>query len=734
MTTAVRSNDPAIPWRLRPDLQIQGAGASSGTPWTIKDPLGLNYFYAEAEEMEFLKLLDGQSSLNEILNQLRQRFPQTDFAADNLRQFLMSAVNGGLLIALVPGHSQRLDAIRKRKLSQAVLRRSLSLLSYRFRGIDPASILDFLDRRIGWILQVRYLVLGLLFTTLAMLMVVARYAQLQSELPGIGSLFTAMNLPALALSLLFVKILHELGHGLACRHYGGECHELGILFVGFMPLLYCDVSDSWLQQDPRKRMLVSAAGIGTELFLAAAFAVLWAISHRGFLHTFSLNVMLVSSLNTLFVNGNPLLKYDGYYVVSDWLRIPNLAGESRAAAVGVLDRIILGSSTTPEIRWNAGFHFVMAAFGMASMIYRVFVVTTLLWFMHQTLKTWHLESLTSVLVVSVSVGVAISVYRGARVRMDMIRASAKRRGRAIFGLCITGCLILLALFVPFPYSVNAPFTLTPGVSLPVFALEDGEISPRVSVGDTVRAGDTLAILNNLVLESSLADSRGELNVANVRVNALSTQRSLNSQAARLLPAAEKAVQSSQARFETKLRKVENLNIVSPIDGTVFAARNKPRPKTAFQDSVGWFGQPLDPEIRSAWIARQTLLCWVGRNTDLRAFCLLPQEEIDLVEKDAAVSLTFASMPSARLTGRVVLRKPIPETTVDRELIANRMVFAAGETGRPIETMFGVSVSIDLNSSNPIPPLYASGYAKVRCKPVSLANRMWRFICHTFKFQ
>jgi putative peptide zinc metalloprotease protein len=728
-------NESALPWRLRSDLQIQGTDTGAGVAWTIKDPLRLSYFYAEAEEMEFLKLLDGRNSLNGILNQLRQQFPQTEFAVDNLRQFLLSSVNGGLLIALVPGHSQRLNAIRKRQLSRALLQRSLSLLSYRFRGIDPSVILTFLDRKIGWIFQVRYMILGLLFSAFATLMVFARRSQLESELPAIGSLFTASNLPALALSVLFVKILHELGHGLTCRHYGGECHELGVLVVGFMPLLYCDVSDSWLQQDPRKRMLVSAAGIGTELFLAAAFAMLWTISRGGFLHTFFLNVMLVSSLNTVLVNGNPLLKYDGYYVVSDWLRIPNLAGESRAAAVGILDQIILGSTSVPMVRRAAGFYFGLAAYGIASMIYRVLVITTLLWFMHETLKTWHLESLTMILIVSVLAGLSIAAFYGMRERFHVVRTSeVPQKKRAIIGLCVTACVLLLALFVPFPYSVNAPFTLTPGVSLPVFALEDGEITQYVSAGDVVKAGDTIAILNNPVLDSALAHSLGELSVAKVRANALATQRSVSSQAASALPAAEKAVTSRQARFETLSQKAETLNIVSPVAGTVFPARNRPRPKSELQNGAGWFGQPLDPEIRSAWMTRQTLLCWIGTEKDLRAFCLLPQEDIDLVHEDAAVTLTFASMPSATVNGRVCQRKTIPEMSVDRELIANRMISVSGESNRPFETLFGVAVSVESNLSHGIPPLYSSGYAKIQCKPVSLAHRAWRFICHTFKFQ
>ncbi len=734
MPSASETSEPGLPWRLRPDLQIQAADVSIATTWTIKDPLRLTYFYAEAEEMAFLKLLNGRTSLIGILEQLRQQFPESEFSGENLRQFLLSAVNSGLLRACVPGHSHRLNEIRKRQLAQAPLRRMLTLLTYRFRGIDPTRILNFLDRAIGGIFQVHFMVAGLLMCGLAVLMVLARRGQLESELPGISSLFTATNLPILGLSLLFVRILHEFGHGLTCRHYGGECHELGVLFVGFMPLLYCDVSDSWLQQDRRKRMLVSAAGIGTELFLAAIFAVLWAISRHGFLHTFFLNVMIVSSLNTILVNGNPLLKYDGYYVVSDWLGIPNLAGESRAAAIAVLDRVVLGFSGTLLTRRSFGFQSAMAAFGAASMVYRVLVITTLLWFMYGMLKAWHLESLISVLVISVATGFAISAVRGVHERTRLASASAERRFRAIAGLCVVGCLLLIVLFVPFSYSVNAPFTLTPGVCSPVYAVEEGAIEAGVSVGDEVLPGDVVAVLKNEALESAVTQARGEFMAAKARATGLSTQRSVSNQAASTLPAAEKAVKSRQTRLEKLLLKEQNLTVVSPVAGTVFAPRNRPRPRNQLHEGTGWFGQPLSPEVRSVWITRQTLLCWVGTENDLRAFCLLPQEDIELIEDDAAVTLTFASLPAIPVTGRVSQRKAIPEMSVDRELIVNQMVAVVPETTRPSETLFGVAVSMQLESAGSIPPLYSSGYARIRCVPVSLASRAWRFVCHTFTFQ
>ena len=734
MSAAESFSEPAIPWRLRTDLQIQATEAAVPVAWTIKDPLRLTYFYAEAEEMTFLRLLDGRTTLNRILDQLREQFPESEFSSDNLRHFLVSAVNGGLLRACVPGHSQRLNEMRKRHMSQALLRRMMSLLTYRFRGIDPTPILNILDRSVGWIFHIRCIMAGLLFCVTAMMMVLARRAQLESELPEIGSLFTATNLPILLLSVLFVRIIHEFGHGLTCRHYGGECHELGVLFVGFMPLLYCDVSDSWLQQHRRKRMLVSAAGIATELLLAAVFAMLWTISRQGFLHTFSLNVMFVSSLNTILVNGNPLLKYDGYYVLSDWLGIPNLAGESKAAATAVFDRIVLGLPGTTLRRQSSGFQWAMATYGAASIGYRVLVITTLLWFMYGTLKSWHLEALIGVLVISVAAGLVLAAIGGIRERAGAVRVAPELRLRAVTGLSVFVCLLIIALFIPFSYSVEAPFTLTPGVSLPIYALEDGSIEPQVAAGDKVRAGDVVAMFKNDALDSAVAQAQGNFREAKVRATALSTQRSANSEAARALPAAEKALWSREARLTKLTQKEQNLTVVSPIKGIVFPARNVPRRGIHGQDAMGWFGQPLDQRIRSAWMTRQTLLCWIGTEKDLRALCLLQEEEIELIDDGAVVTLVFTSMPAESIVGRVTQRKTIPEDSVDRELVVNQMVSVIPETDRPGETLFGVAVSLDLDSAAAIPPLYSTGYAKIRCAPVSLAGRAWRFVCHTFTFQ
>jgi len=233
----------------------------------------------------------------------------------------------------------------------------------------------------------------------------------------------------------------------------------------------------------------------------------------------------------------------------------------------------------------------------------------------------------------------------------------------------------------------------------------------------------------------LTRAGGELRLAQARATALSTRRSSSTEAANALPSALKAVQSRESRLASLQLKQNDLTIVSPASGTVFPPRNKPRPTAQQSLDSAWFGLPLSPQNRSAWMASQTLLCWIGQPDDLRVFCLLTQQDIELIGDNALVTVTFASLPSSPMTGRVRQRKTIPESAVDRELVANHMVAVSNAaTNRPGETLFGVYVALDTSSARTIPPLYSTGYASVNCAPVSLARRAWRFMCHTFTFR
>lgn len=727
--------DTPVPWRLRSDLEIEPAERFRLQAWTIKDPLRLSYFRVEAEELAFLKLLDGRRPLSAVASDLERQFPGSTFSTINLRMFLNSAISGSLLRSTQPGFGSRLAAVARQQQSAATFRRLFSILTHRFRGVDPSGVLKWLHETIGWVYQTWFLRLCMAVILAAVMMVVPRLEQLKTELPQMTELAAGGHIPLLLVAIIVVKVLHEIGHGLTCHHFGGECHELGILVVGFLPLLYCDVSDSWLQQDRHRRIFVASAGIAVELILAATCGILWAISNPGPLHALFLNIFLVCSLNTLLINGNPLMRYDGYYVASDLLRIPNLSSESRGCAGAWFDRVVLGIPRLAGKQRSVAADIGLTGFAVASSVYRILMVATLLFVMQQLLRPFGMELVAGLLSATVLLGFLVSLVQGVRRRFADVGHSLPGRLRALGGVSVLAMLVIGLLWVPFPHHVSAPFTLEPGTAVPIYVTVPGHAEPLVSLGDQIEAGTAIARLHNAELDLLTARTAGDMRLAETRIAGLRSRRAAVPASATALPAAVKAAAATRARLDTLTEKSSHLTIRSPVSGIVLSAREIPRPGWKDRNQGAWFGNPLDHANGTVWVEEQTLLCWVGQYTQLRATCLVAQQDVEFVLDQAEAELVFRSVPSRPRSGHVVHIHLTPEVAVSRELVATRQIPTIDpRSGIPAETLYSVQVQLNPMESEPQPPLYATGSARIQCPPMSLAERIWRLICHTFAFR
>jgi putative peptide zinc metalloprotease protein len=181
------------------------------------------------------------------------------------------------------------------------------------------------------------------------------------------------NLLAIGLTFPFVKALHELGHGFATRHWGGEVHEIGVMLLVFMPVPYVDASAASAFRERRKRAIVGAAGIVVELFVAALALFVWLEVQPGAVRATAYNVMLISGVSTLLFNGNPLLRFDGYYVFSDLIEIPNLAQRSTAYVGYLFQRHLFGVEDARSPATAPGEPGWFVAYAVASFVYRVFL-------------------------------------------------------------------------------------------------------------------------------------------------------------------------------------------------------------------------------------------------------------------------------------------------------------------------------------------------------------------------
>src|SRR5262249_54993159 len=187
---------------------------------------------------------------------------------------------------------------------------------------------------------------------------------------------------------------HELGHAITCKRFGGECNRMGIMLLVFTPALCCDVSDAWTFRERWKRIAVSAAGVTVELVLAALATLVWSVTQSGWVNALALNVIFVCSVSTLLINGNPLLRYDGYYVLADWLGTPNLQQQAsttlRRGVVWLLTGVRLDqprflAEPHPAVLWS---------YAVLSLVYRVVVLVGIIWFLDRILRPWGLGTIS----------------------------------------------------------------------------------------------------------------------------------------------------------------------------------------------------------------------------------------------------------------------------------------------------------------------------------------------------
>ena len=190
--------------------------------------------------------------------------------------------------------------------------------------------------------------------------------------------------------LIFTKTIHEFGHGLMCKHFGGECHEIGFMLLVLTPAMFCNTSDSWVLPNRWHRIAIGAAGMYVEIFMAAICTFIWWFTMPGWIHYLALNIMFLSSVSTIVFNLNPLLRYDGYYMLSDFLEIPNLAQKSKLSLTSKLRVWCLGMKPVNERLLPERHQVMFAVYSVASFVYRWFVMIVIFWFLAKVFEPYGL--------------------------------------------------------------------------------------------------------------------------------------------------------------------------------------------------------------------------------------------------------------------------------------------------------------------------------------------------------
>jgi putative peptide zinc metalloprotease protein len=364
--------------------------------WVVKEPVGLNYFRFEEEEYFLLRALDGGTSLDDLKARFEAAFPPQKIALDVLQRFLGSLHRSGLVVADAAGQGEQLKRRRDERKRKERTSQLANILSLRFKGFDPENLLNALYPWTRWFFSLPAMVCCLLLALSALALIVVQFDTFQAKLPTFQQFFAAENWIWLAVALAATKILHEFGHALSCKHFGGECHEMGVMLLVLTPCLYCNVSDSWMLPSKWRRAAIGAAGMYVEVVIASLCVFLWWFSNPGVLNYLCLSTIFVCSVGTVLFNGNPLLRYDGYYILSDLLEIPNLRQKASSILSRKLGAWCLGLKEPADPFLPRRKREWFAAYAVAAAVYRWVVTLAILWFLHKMFEPYRLEIIANI--------------------------------------------------------------------------------------------------------------------------------------------------------------------------------------------------------------------------------------------------------------------------------------------------------------------------------------------------
>ncbi len=469
-----------------------------GRIWHVLRDAGSNDFFRLNEAAyRFVALLDGRRTVRQVWRLCNEQLGDAAPTQGEAIQLLGRLYTSNLLMAEMPPDAASLLKRYRQRITRQVQGQLMNLMFLRIPLIDPDRFLERWRGVFGWLFSWVGFVLWVALLGTGIYFIAGRPDELWNAAEGI---LAPANLPLLYLAMVITKVFHEFGHAFAVKRFGraeggrGEVHTMGVMLLVFMPLPFVDASSAWAFRSKLRRVVVGCAGMIVELGVAAVAAIVWAnTAPGGILHPVCYNIMFIASVSSLLFNANPLLRFDGYYILSDLLEIPNLHQRSRQYLYYLVKRYAWAVPRRQNPAHTTGERIWFVVFGIASTIYRVFIFAVIVLFVTDRLpRPLSIVALTfaAVAVVGWLVVPLVKFVRYLFSSPELLRA----RTRAI----TTTAAFVIALvtgigLIPAPDHVRAEGVVEPVDMAVIHAEEAGYLVDYLPSGQMVSAGNEVLV-------------------------------------------------------------------------------------------------------------------------------------------------------------------------------------------------------------------------------------------------
>ena len=692
--------------RLRSHASVHRHSYRGRLWYVLQDRSSARFHRFSPEAYLVIGLMDGRRSLREIWDIACARLGDDAPTQDEVIHILATLHRANVLFTDAPTDLAELQQ-RRQTQSRMKLRQYISNpLALRIPLIDPdafvSGLVPWLRPLLGW----TGALLWLLLVGTALVLGASQWNELSK---GVSDrLLSADNLLLIGLVFPLAKIVHEFGHAIAVKALGGEVHEMGVMLLVLMPVPYVDASASLAFRSKRDRMLVGAAGMLAELLLASLAMFVWLNVQPGLVRALAFNTMMIAGITTVVFNANPLLRFDGYYILSDALEIPNLGQRSNTYLAYLVKRHLLRIKSASMADTAPGERPWFFFFAIASFLYRIFISVAIALLVAQqyfvvgvVLGLWSLNN---------------ALVQPLGKKLVFLFSSSElqgRRGRALATVALLALLVVGVVgYLPAPSS-----TRTEGVAVVpenghVRSASDGFVKSVQAVnGQFVRRGDVLIVLEDPELNARHRVLQAQLREQQARYAAANTDRVQMS-------LIRDDIAHIEARRDMAATRVLELVIRSPADGLFMMSNTADAP--------------------GKYVRRGDLLAYAVDPQRLAVQVVVPQADIDLVRQmTRRVELRMVERVAEVVTATV--RRVVPAATSQLPSLAlsaqgggelSLDPGAGHDSARPNEAKAATTLflfELDITTEHRPLPIGSRIYARFERTPETMAAQWWRMM-------
>ena len=544
--------------KLAPGLSFTLRKSGQSDWYQVRHEATGAFFRLGLPQYMILSMCDGKRTVNQISLAAATVLEQDAPTEKEIISFCQWALESGIVSTRNSSSSERLSEAQDGFVRQQVME-WLNPISIRIPIFRPDRFLAALNPLTRHLFSPVGLILWMGTIVVALLHLIVNWADF--DVFAFGS-FSGLDYVWFGLTWLALKFLHEAAHGLACKRFGGNVRSCGTMFLLFVPLPYIDVTSAWAFPQKHQRIFVSAAGMMAELFVAAIAVFVWFETAPGPVKYHAGNIIVAASLTTLLFNLNPLMKFDGYFILTDALEIPNLQNRARSYVRNLLRHGFLGIQSSTKLESHAS--WFVKTYGILALLWTTFVIVSL------SIAAINLLDGIGLLIAMTGLFAWLGrpVYQFTRYLIFGNDTEQPNRTRFLLATGMAfGGLFILAQWLPGPTAIRAPCVIEYD-PLTVIHSESAGVIREVLVDDcdTVKKGQLILTMENPELQSEFTEVNVRLKQAKLRSKVYRKEENIG-----LFQAQQKRVEALEQRLAKLHRMVDSLQVCAPAAGQVITA-------------------------------------------------------------------------------------------------------------------------------------------------------------------